>query len=272
MTASSIDLTAEKIVLVRDGVRILDGLSIEAVPGKLTAIIGPNGAGKSSLLAVLSGLWAAEGGTVRLGGRDIHSFSPTERAKRCAVMRQDNPRPAGLTVLESVALGRAATGATAAREKAWSVLEQTGLMAIADRDCARLSGGEWQRVAFARSLVQIAGTEPRGVLLLDEPVSNLDPVHQHHVLVAARRLAGNGHTVLTVLHDLNLTRQYADHVLLVKAGRVEGSGPASETMRPETLSALYECPVARVRDKDTDLDALVTLPSDADPHNGLPKP
>lgn len=253
-------LSAERISLVSDKLRILEEVSLEAPPGSFTALIGPNGAGKSSLLAVLSGLRAPTAGSVRLRGSEIGVFSPQERAKLCAVMRQDGARPSGLTVLEAVELGRMSTGGSGARAMAWDALEKNELVEIADRDCAYLSGGEWQRAAFARTILQLESGSQPGVLLLDEPVSHLDPLHQHRLLSLARGLAENGHAVLAVLHDLNLTRRYAHRVVLLKAGRVAGAGKTAEMMKPDTLGALYDCPVAVVAGTGGDLDVLVTLP------------
>lgn len=262
MADSTVSLSAAKVALVRNGVRILDDVSLEVPAGRFTAIIGPNGAGKSSLLGAISGLSAPTAGSVHLFGRDIRGLSPAERARLCAVMRQDNTRPAGLTVLESVELGRVATGAAETREIAWALVEKYGLKEIAERDCAYLSGGEWQRTAFARTVLQILGGSPPGVLLMDEPVSSLDPFHQHRLLTEARQLAREGHAVLAVLHDLNLTRRYADFVVMLKAGRVATAGPVDEIMQPGTLGELYECPVARLTDPSSSVDAFVTLPPD----------
>ena len=263
MSDFTVPLSAAKVTLERNGVRILDDVGLEVPAGRFTAIIGPNGAGKSSLLGVISGLCAPTAGSVHLFGRDIRAFSPAERARLCAVMRQDNFRPAGLTVLESVELGRVSTGAAETRNMAWALVEKYGLKQIAHRDCAYLSGGEWQRAAFARTMLQIQDGSPPGVLLLDEPVSNLDPFHQHGLLTEARQLARKGHAVLAVLHDLNLTRRYADFVVMLKSARVATAGPAREQMQPDTLGALYDCPVARLVEPSGSVDALVTLPPNA---------
>ena len=254
-------LVAERVTLSRDMRRILDGVSLAVMPGKFVAVIGPNGAGKSTLLSVMSGLWKAESGQVMLNGRAISDYRPSERARHCAVMRQDNARPSGVTVLEAVELGRLAYGAEEdVRSLAWELLQRMNLSDLAGRDCSRLSGGEWQRVAFARTVAQISGGETAGVLLLDEPVSSLDPSHQHQLLGEARRLAQAGHGVLAILHDLNLTAHYADEVALLAAGRIHSSGPASEIMQPAVLSEIYGCRVTEIREGGQ--RALVSLPAE----------
>jgi iron complex transport system ATP-binding protein len=255
-------LIADNVELTRDTRRILDGVSLAVQPGRFVAVIGPNGAGKSSLLSIMSGLWKPDSGRVLLNDREVGDYHPAERARRCAVMRQDNSRPSGLTVLEAVELGRVARGAAEdARNIAWSMLEQMSLADLASRDCARLSGGEWQRVAFARTVAQISDAGSAGVLLLDEPVSSLDPSHQHELLGEARRLARAGHAVLAILHDLNLTAHYADEVALLSAGRLRACGPTAEIMQQVTLSDIYGCRVVEVRDDEK--RALVSLPSEA---------
>ena len=240
-------LVAENVTLTLDTIQILDDVSLSMKPGRLVAVIGPNGAGKSSLLSILSGLWTADTGRVLLNNREVGNYPPAERARYCAVMRQDNTRPAGMTVLEAVELGRLAREAEGeASDLALAILEQMGLADLAARDCTRLSGGEWQRVAFARMVAQVSSADGAGVLLLDEPVSSLDPSHQHELLGEARRLARAGHAVLAILHDLNLTAHYADEVALLSAGRVHACGPAAEMMRPEILSEIYGCQVTEV--------------------------
>ena len=252
-------LLAERITLTREGRRILDDVSLAVRPGRFLAVIGPNGAGKSSLLSIMSGLWKADSGRVLLNGREVAGYRPAERARRCAVMRQDNTRPAGLSVLEAVELGRLSCGGGAsARTVAREILRQMELVDLAGRDCTRLSGGEWQRVAFARTVAQITGEAHPAVLLLDEPVASLDPAHQHELLGAARRLARAGHAVMAVLHDLNLTAHYADEVALLAGGRRRACGPAAEIMRPEILSDIYGCPVVEI--VESGRRALVSLP------------
>jgi iron complex transport system ATP-binding protein len=259
MSHQSPSLLAESVALRRDTRLILDGVSLSVKPGRFLAVIGPNGAGKSSLLSIMSGLWKPDAGRTLLNGREVGSYHPAERARHCAVMRQDNARPAGMTVLEAVELGRLAHGGgEGTRSVAWEMLREMDLVDLSGRDCARLSGGEWQRVAFARTVAQITDDGRTGVLLLDEPVSSLDPSHQHALLGAARRLARNGHAVLAILHDLNLTAHYADEVALLAGGRLQACGPAGEIMQPEILSGIYGCRVVEVREGGQ--RALVSLP------------
>lgn len=256
-------LSARGVALSRDGRRILDGVTLGVAPGRVLAVIGPNGAGKSSLLAVLSGLWRPDAGEVLLHGRDISGYRSEDRALLCSVMRQESARPAGLDVLEAVELGCLAhgSGEDEARDVAWEMLRRMELEDLAARDTARLSGGEWQRVAFARTVAQVWKGEGPGVILLDEPVSSLDPAHQHRLLAEVRNLARGGHAVMVILHDLNLTLEYADEVAMLRGGMLLGCGPVEELMRPEVLSDVYACPVELVDDRARGVRALLSRPA-----------
>jgi iron complex transport system ATP-binding protein len=255
-------LSANSVVFSRGEKRILDGVSLRIIPGELTVVLGPNGAGKSTMLDVLSGWLTADSGEVMLDGQPIQKFSPLERARRCAVMRQDSARPAGLTVLESVELGRMAQGGSAEeiRATARDMLRRMDLAEFESRDCASLSGGEWQRAAFGRTAAQIWNADNPAAILLDEPVSSLDPPHQHSLLAEARALAKQGHGVLAILHDLNLAAHYADRVALLRSGRVEAVGPSAEILRPDLLSKILGCRVEEIRDEKLALRVLASLP------------
>jgi iron complex transport system ATP-binding protein len=255
-------LSAKSVVFSRGEKRILDCVSLRVVPGQLTVVLGPNGAGKSTLLDVLSGWLRADSGEVVLDGQPICEYSPLDRARRCAVMRQEASRPAGLTVLESIELGRMACGGTLdeIRSTAREMLRRMDLAGLEDRDAANLSGGEWQRAAFARTAAQVWNSEKPAAILLDEPVSSLDPPHQHALLAEVRTLSRQGHGVLAILHDFNLAAQYADAVALLRGGRVEAVGQACDILVPDILSRIYGCRVDELTDPQTGLKALLALP------------
>lgn len=246
---SATDILRADAVTIRRGEKlILDEVSWQLTRGQFCIGIGPNGAGKSTLLAVLSGLLRPDQGTITLDGRKMTDYQPMERARKCAVMKQSSQRPASLTVLEAVELGCMASGinAAASREIVWEALRRVDMLDRASQPCRQLSGGEWQRAEFARTWAQIKSNPDCCVVLLDEPASSLDPAHQHQLLSEARRLASDGHAVLAILHDINLTAQYAQQVLMMKAGRVCAAGPAAEFMKSEILSDVYGCMITRV--------------------------
>ncbi|HQZ12823.1 MAG TPA: ABC transporter ATP-binding protein [Devosia sp.] len=209
--------------------------------GQVTALIGPNGAGKTTLLAALLGLRRLTAGTVEFDGRDFAALPFAERAKLCAYVEQDAGTPERLTVRDVVALGRIPFQST------WrttlpaddetivaGALEALNLMNFANRLYHTLSGGEQQRVQMARALAQ----EPQ-LLLLDEPTSHLDIEAQLLALDLLQDRARAGCTVLLAMHDLNLAARYADHLVVMKVGRVVAEGPPAEVLTEKLLLDVY---------------------------------
>jgi iron complex transport system ATP-binding protein len=227
-------------ISVRLGGRaVLRDVSLRARVGEVLAIVGPNGAGKSTLLSVLAGELRPPTGAVTLDGRPLAAWSRLELARRRALLEQHSPLAAALRVEDVVLLGRAPHGTPSRdRELARQALDDVGLAALASRDYVRLSGGERQRVQLARVLAQLWDVDD-ALLLLDEPVSALDVGAQHHILTRARDRATRGAAVIVTLHDLNLTAQYADRVVLLDAGRVVAEGPPDRVLEPTTISDVY---------------------------------
>jgi iron complex transport system ATP-binding protein len=223
---------------------VLHGVTAAFRPGRLCAVLGPNGAGKSTLLRVCLGLHPAEAGQVRVAGRGLGAWDRAALAREVAWVPQRPGAAEGFTARELVLMGRAPhlgpwglTGPLdAARADGW--LAEVGLAGFGDRPVEALSGGEQRLVLFARALAQ----EARGVLL-DEPTAFLDARHQVALLERARALARGGAWVVAVLHDVNLASAWADDVLLLRAGRVLGQGPAAEVLTAGLLGELYGVPV-----------------------------
>lgn len=235
------------------GRQILEAIDLQVPPGQVTALIGPNGAGKSTALALLAADAAPSAGVAALDGKPLGCFSALDLARRRAVMRQGGGIAFAFTVAEVVAMGRsphAATGNPAAdRASVAAALAVADLVHLADRRVTMLSGGELQRVQFARALAQVTGMD-QGYLLLDEPTASLDLRHQHDLLTRARRAAAEGLGVLAVLHDLNLAAAYADQVVLLHRGRRMAGGPPAVVLQPLMLSEIFEVPLRLVGDGD----------------------
>jgi iron complex transport system ATP-binding protein len=239
-------LAAERLTLERAGATLLHGLDWSATAGELHALLGPNGAGKTSLIRALAGEWPASGGTVRLDGRPLAAFSATALARRRAVLPQADALDSGFTVSELLRLGRlAAPPRPRAAEDALiaEVLDTLSLTGLAGRRYTALSGGERRRAQLGRVLAQVwDATAP--VLLLDEPVSSLDPAHQHGVMQRLRALAARGWTVIASLHDLALASTYAHRLSLLREGQLIASGPADTVLDGPTLQKLYGADLA----------------------------
>jgi iron complex transport system ATP-binding protein len=236
------------IALSRGGTPILNGVSARFAPGEFVAVVGPNGAGKSSLVRVLTGEWSPDAGRVGLDGRQLKSISRRQIAQRMAVVPQASTLGFDFLVEEIVGLGRLphATGAAVDDAAVTGALALLGLDAFAGRRYLTLSGGERQRVQLARALVQIwpgPDAAPAPILVLDEPTSALDLAQQHVALEAASARALGGAIVIAVLHDLNLAAEYADRLLVLKAGRLVADGAPPEIMTDQTVSGWFGCPV-----------------------------
>lgn len=238
-------LTVSSVKVTRNNRPILDGIDCSLETGKLTAMVGPNGAGKTTLLRVMSGSLQPHTGTVELAGRGIGDWPPKELARTRAVLAQDVSLQFPFKVREVVLLGRTPHFKGFARREDYRIvdaaLDRVGMSAFAFRDFTSLSGGEKQRVQIARALVQIEAAKPGQprVLLLDEPVSALDLNFQHEVLNLARELAREGFAVAAILHDLNLTLDYSDHVLALHHGRLAAEGPPASVLTPGLIKQLY---------------------------------
>ena len=235
-------IRADQIQFSRGGRRLLDAVSLAVEPQKMTVIIGPNGAGKSTLLKLLSGEIRPDSGRVSVDGRDIGSLSARELAERRAVLPQSLMLSFPFTALEVVRMGAIAYGSLDPSRDARMALARVGLAGFEARSYQALSGGEQQRVQFARVLAQapsaIEGGMPRA-LFLDEPTSSLDIGHQIAVLEIARDFARAGGAVLAILHDLNLAAEFADHLVVLHRGQVAASGGARETLTDAVISRVY---------------------------------
>ena len=224
---------------------ILRGLDFGARPGAITAIVGPNGSGKSTLIKALTGEIAATG-RMELNGRDIHALQPWELAAIRAVQSQSTTVAFPFTVIEIVRMGHSAGPWAAEPGIPEAALARLGLAHYAHRFYHELSGGEQQRAQLARVLAQVWHPRPDGApawVLLDEPVSSLDIGHQFVVMDLLAEYAGQGGGVITVMHDLNLTAIYADHVVLMKDGAVLAHGTPAEVLTDATLSRAYDHPL-----------------------------
>jgi iron complex transport system ATP-binding protein len=228
--------------VVRGGADLLADVTVAVRPGEVLVLAGPNGAGKSTLLGVLAGDVVPDRGAVHLGDRAMSEVAHRDRARRRAVMLQEQRVAFSFRVVDVVAMGRAPWRTTEQADDDEAVvaaaLGTADLTALADRRYPTLSGGERARTSFARLLAQACP-----VLLLDEPTAALDIAHQERLLGTARELAGTGAAVVAVLHDLSLAAAYADRIALLSAGRLRAVGTPGEVLTPELLTEVYRHPV-----------------------------
>ena len=253
-----------------DGKRLLHGVNLGAGRGELVGLIGPNGAGKSTLLRAISGALGHRDGVVRLEGEDITSMSAKEVAAGLALVPQIAPYTHGFTAMELVLmgryphLGRFQIEGSEDQHIARDAMQLTETEQFAERTLDTLSGGERQRVFVSRALAQ----QPR-ILLLDEPTSNLDVLHQLKVLDLVRELVDDGLTAIAAIHDLNLAARYCDRLVLLAHGRVLSEGTPGEVLSPDTIESAFGVKSAVYRDPVTGALAISLIgPADGSPSNG----
>ena len=238
-TTKNIALKADHISARLSNTPVLHDVSVQFEAGRWSSIVGPNGAGKSTLLKVLAGVLPHDG-RVDLFGEVISQIAPRERAKKLAWLGQNEASADDLTVFDVVMLGRLPHQAwlaapnqadNAAVEQA---LRSTQAWDWRGRALGQLSGGERQRVLLARALAVQAD-----VLLMDEPLANLDPPHQSDWLALVRQLVAEGKTVVSVLHETTMALQ-ADDMVVMTAGRVTHQGACSQVATQRALEQVFD--------------------------------
>ena len=237
---------ADDVTFRAGGQDLIAGVSARFDPGRLHLLIGPNGAGKSTLIKVLARLVRPARGRVSYGGADIAHESDASLARRRAVLSQAIEVAFPLSVREVVAMGRYPHfGARASADDegiVGEVMDYFDVTHMAERSYPTLSGGEKQRVNFARVLAQVwrpAGGRER-VLFLDEPLTFLDIGHQLDFMKKVRATLDAGDlVVIGVLHDLNLAARFADRLLLLDRGRLVAAGSRDEVLTREHIRAAF---------------------------------
>lgn len=235
-------LAAEGLSVGYGDATIVRDVDLAIKPRTITALVGPNGCGKSTLLKAFARVLPPKSGRVMLDGAPIRSYPTRDVAKKLALLPQGPVAPEGLTVTELVAQGRFphqtllrqwSPGDRAAVERAMAL---TDLEAFADRPVHSLSGGQRQRCWLAMVLAQ-----DTSLLLLDEPTTFLDLKVQVDLMsLLARIVAEEGRTILLVLHELNLAAAFADHVVMMREGRIVAEGAGVDVIRPEELRQVFE--------------------------------
>ena len=205
-----------------NGARALRNVHLRLPARQLTTLLGPSGCGKTTLLRMVAGLEHPSTGQVQINGRDVTRLDPAQRP--ISMVFQSYALFPHLSVLENVRYGLRAAGATDSRQQALEALDRVGLTGQASRPTALLSGGQQQRVALARALA----LKPQ-VLLLDEPLSNLDAGLRRHIREDIRALQqALGLTVMYVTHDQHEAMAVSDTVVVMREGEVMQVGSARE--------------------------------------------
>lgn len=245
------DPTLLELANLRAGYRgedVLCGVSLDVRPGEFVGVLGRNGAGKTTLLHAILGLLPLKSGSVQLGGRDLRELSRGEIAKRAAWVPQRAALGESFTVRELVAMGRYAYRSPFAaegerdRSAIHTALRETDLLELAERRATELSGGEIQRMLFARALAQEAS-----LLVLDEPIANLDLSHQIDALERIREICRE-RGALATFHDLTLAGRYCDRLCVLHEGKIALDDRPEAVLNSEVLARYFSVEARVERD------------------------
>ncbi len=242
-SVQSVAIAASAVSARLGAATILRDITLNLAAGQWTSIVGPNGAGKSTLLKVLAGLLPYTG-TVTLLGQSLALMPGRVRAQQLSWLGQNEVSVDDLTVWDVVMLGRLphqpwlGMPSTADHAAVESALRSTQAWDWCGRTLGQLSGGERQRVLLARALAVQAQ-----VLLMDEPLANLDPPHQADWLASVRALVQQGKTVVSVLHEISMALN-ADQMVIMAAGRMVHQGASSDSQTHRALEGVFNQRIA----------------------------
>ncbi len=230
------------------GFKALKHISFEVDKGDMMAIIGQNGSGKSTLLKCITRILRVNRGVIELEGEALNTIPASKLSRTLAYIPQTEEAIQGITVFDAVLLGRKPyihnRPSAGDMNSVARLLKRLELEEIAMRPVNTLSGGQQQRVFIARALAQ----EP-SILLLDEPIANLDINHQMKVMRLLQQLASEGMTVIITIHDINMAARFCNKALMLKQGEVFASGMQT-VYTPENIGSLYDIQVDVLHHKD----------------------
>lgn len=229
---------------------ILKDINVLINKGSFVSILGPNGCGKTTFLKNLCNLLKPYNGAVYIDDNDILNFKHQDFAKKMAVVHQSTSVDFDFSVFEVVLMGRipyqkkfraiSNEDITIAED----ALKKTETWHLRDKGISEVSGGERQRIIIARALAQ--RTE---VLLLDEPISNLDIKYQVEILRLCKELKEKKElTIVTTMHDINLAAAYSDYIILISKGEVKIADTPQNVVTPQNIQDVYGIKVKIIRD------------------------
>ena len=228
---------------------ILKDINLEFQKGTFTALCGPNGAGKSTLLKYLIKELKPQSGEIHIFGKDIRTYKQKELAQKLSFVGQNTRTEYEFTVEQLVSLGRFCHDErTQNSEIAVKAMEKCGILHLKDKLVTRISGGEMQLAMLSRALCQ--DTE---MIILDEPVNNLDPAYQIRLMNILKSLSAEGKAVVAVLHDLSLALNWSENAVIIKDGSVFAYGRTQNVITEENIRGAYglDCTISLASDRIT---------------------
>ena len=236
------NLHLEQVAFCYGDQKVIDDLSMDLLPGLFYGILGPNGSGKTTLLDLLIGHRRPSAGQIRYRNRELSSYPRKQLAREMALVPQNFYVNFPFRVREIVMMGRYPHiprfhPPSAEDERIVAeAMSAAQITEYARRFVTDLSGGEKQRVVFARALAQ-----ETPLLLLDEATSSMDIHHSIQALnLVAQRVASKKQTALAVMQDINLAGMYCQHLIFMKHGRIVCHGPTQQVLEPDTIRRVFE--------------------------------
>lgn len=252
-------LTGEQLTFSVADKHLINAVDLAVLSGNFVAIIGPNGAGKTTLLNLLDGDTKPSVGQVIFKGKNLSEVDNLTLAQQRAVLPQLGHVPFAIKARDIVSLGREPYRYQFDNQFNQAVIEdclaETDVTHLAEHRYNTLSGGEQHRVQIARTLAQIHH-QPHAdltgkILFLDEPTNHLDIRHQYRLMTTLKKLQKKGLTVIAVMHDLSLTLQYADQIILLSEGIKIGNYTPDELVESDALSSVYQMKMSIRKDQQT---------------------
>ncbi|MGG5368644.1 ABC transporter ATP-binding protein [Enterococcus sp. AZ196] len=251
LTTADLSIGYDKKIVVKD-------ITVEIPEGQITSLIGPNGSGKSTLLKALARILEPAQGEVLINDENVQRLDTKAVAQKIASLSQTSNPVNGLTVEEIVSYGRFPyqKGFSGLKEHdhqliQWA-LEATNLQGLKERTLTTLSGGQQQRVWIAMALAQ-----DTDILILDEPITFLDPAHQLEILELLQEINRQGKTILMTIHDLNHASRFSDYLLGMKKGELIFQGSPKEIFTADKLLNLFDIQATFATFPDTDKPLVV---------------
>lgn len=240
-----------------DGYHAVRGVSYSIPSGMLVGLIGPNGCGKSTMMKCINRMHDPSSGEILIDGESVLHKSPSDVAKLVSTVPAELRNSFGLTVFETVMMGRYPflKNVWWETENDESVVEDAlrkfGVFHLQDRQLNMLSSGEMQRVLIAKAYVQ----EPR-LMLVDEPTSHLDMKYKLDVMEYLNAMVRKDMTILVAEHDISLMARYCDLCIIMKKGEIVAIGKPKEVINPELIRNVYEVDASVGFDEDGELYVL----------------
>lgn len=243
-------LTVDNLQKSFGGLQALDGASIDILPNKVNLLIGANGSGKSTLVNTISGLWAPNGGSVTLRGKDITGIAPNKIYENGIMRTFQMPKHfAGLSVMENMLMAHPEPGEAFRKalipsqwksyearqtEKALGILESLELLHLKDTLSFEVSGGQIKLLELGKTLMA-----ETNIIMLDEPIAGVNPTLAHKIFEKIRQILKDDITFLIIEHRLDIALNYSDYVFVMDHGKIVAHDLPDRILKNKTVQESY---------------------------------